>query len=295
MDKIKYNTIFLNKIKYKVLRKIIKLNNNLTQKSVYFSVFHNDSVSEVIQISGLYESEILIPLFRIMSKQFNFVRSSAIDVGANIGNHTIFFSDIFEKVVSFEPNPITFKLLQVNTFTLKNVHIFNLGLSDSDNELTLSVLAGNIGGSSITINHKSDLEHKIKAIPLDDFRELPPNIELMKIDVEGMENLVLKGAKQVITTNKPIILFEQWSSQFRNGSSDAVDFLLNLDYSMYILVESNYSKNKWIRELKRIPLMIFNRSLKYKLQRIDYFDSIGYGYPMIVAIHKSKADSEVFN
>jgi FkbM family methyltransferase len=289
---MKYYTRILNYFKYKAFKRIVGLNHiNLTKKTIYYSVFLSDKVSDSIQVSGLFESEILIPLFEILSKRFDFKRSTAIDIGANIGNHSIFFSDIFEKVISFEPNPITYKLLSVNTFSLDNVHIVNLGLSDTDKEISLSVQAGNIGASSAIINRNSGLEHKIRVIRLDDFQDLPSNIELLKIDAEGMETQVLNGANELIRSTYPIILFEQWASEFKNMSSDSIDLLKDLGYLFFILVESNFNKNKWLRRLKRIPLLLLSRSLNYKLQKIESFEPVEYD--MIVAIHQSRVDTDI--
>lgn len=289
---MKYNTRVSNYIKFKVFQKVVSKNHKmLTANNSYYSVFLNDSVSNSIQVSGLYESEILIPLFKILSKKFDFSKSTAIDIGANIGNHSVFFSWIFNKVICFEPNPITYKLLTVNTFQLNNVQAVNLGISDNANKAFLSVSPGNIGGSSATIDHDSGLKHKINLIRLDDFQELPDNVDLIKIDVEGMETQVLSGAKKLIISHRPIILFEQWASQINKGHSDVTNFLTDSGYLMFTLVESNYHENKWLRRLKRIPLMVINGSLRYKLQKISFFQSIDYS--MIIAIHESKLPSDI--
>jgi FkbM family methyltransferase len=289
---MKYNTRVSNYIKFKVFQKVVSKNHKmLTANNSYYSVFLNDAVSNSIQVTGLYESEILIPLFRILSRKFDFSKSTAIDIGANIGNHSVFFSKIFNKVICFEPNPITYKLLTVNTFHINNVQTVNLGISDKAEELSLSVLPGNIGGSSTIINHDSSLNHKIELIRLDDYHELPGNVDLIKIDVEGMETLVLNGAKELIISKRPIILFEQWASQFNNGDSDVTKFLTDSGYLMFTLVESNYHRNKWLRRLKRIPLVIINGSLKYKIQNISFFQKIDYS--MIIAIHESQVSSDI--
>jgi FkbM family methyltransferase len=290
--KIKYNTSVLNYFKYKAFKGLIgSKHNSLTKKSIYFSVFLNDFVSNSVQVSGLYEREILFPLFEILYKFFDFNKSTAIDIGANIGNHTVFFSDIFANVISFEPNPITYKLLYVNTHLIKNVYVVNLGLSDTAGELPLSVFPGNIGGSSARTNFNRGLEHKIELIRLDDFQELPANIELIKIDVEGMEDQVINGSKEVIISNQPIILFEQGISEFSNGTSYAIDLLKGLGYSIFTLNESHYAKNKLLRALKRLPLMLINGSLTYKLQKIEIFNPNNYS--MLIAIHQSKVASNI--
>ena len=288
---MKYNTRVKNNLKFRLFRKLVEKNHQFLQdKTGYFSVFLNDTVSNAVQVTRLYESEILIPLFEILSDQFDLINSTAIDVGANIGNHTIFFSEFFKKVLSFEPNPITYKVLSVNTYFLQNVEVHNFGLSDTENYLTLSVSKGNIGGSSASINYNSDIHHQIKVIKLDDFKEnVTGNIALIKIDVEGMEKQVLMGAKNTINNHRPIILFELWSSSFENGTSSTVQFLENAGYLMYILTESHYSSNKWLRRLKRIPLMITNGSLAYTLLKPDTITEKNYS--LIIAIHNSRISS----
>ena len=49
--------------------------------------------------------------------------------------------------------------------------------------------------------------------------------------------------------------------------------------------------NKWLRRLKRIPLMVINGSLRYKLQKISFFQSIDYS--MIITIHQSRVDTDI--
>jgi len=55
-------------------------------------------------------------------------------------------------------------------------------------------------------------------------------ISLIKIDVEGHELAALRGAKELIKKNKPIVLFEQLSSEFSNGTSKVLEYLKELDY-----------------------------------------------------------------
>ena len=72
-------------------------------------IFFNDSVSNELMINGIFEKDELDLLSNIIDKKI------FIDVGANIGNHTLYFRNSFEKIYSFEPHPKTYKLLQLNT------------------------------------------------------------------------------------------------------------------------------------------------------------------------------------
>lgn len=277
-----------NYFRYWLFGKLVSKNHRqLTKKTFYFSVFLDDLISDAIQINQIFEGETLIPLFDILSKKFDLKNNVAIDVGANIGNHTIFFSDFFYKVLSFEPNPITYKLLSINTFFLQNVEIHNIGLSDTKKEVNLSVVKGNIGASSASVDYKSGVNHRIKLNRLDDWaKNIIGNISLIKIDVEGMEHQVLIGGENTVKSHLPIILFEQWISSFENGKSLTITHLKNLGYNFYKLTESHTSRSKLVQRLKRIPLIITRRSLIYSLQKVN--EILPNDYAMIIAIHSSK-------
>ena len=48
-------------------------------------------------------------------KFLSYFNGTVLDIGANIGNHSLFFSNYFYKVLSFEPHPKIFKVLAINT------------------------------------------------------------------------------------------------------------------------------------------------------------------------------------
>jgi hypothetical protein len=102
---MKYITRVKNNLRLILFRKIVNNTHSiLTNKTGYFSIFLNDIISDSIQISGLFDSNFLIPLFDILHKHFEFNDKIAIDVGANIGNHTIFFQITSRR--SYHLNPI---------------------------------------------------------------------------------------------------------------------------------------------------------------------------------------------
>ena len=86
-------------------------------KSVLFSnLLENDYIFKTISgEKDFYESELLDWLLVIYIDEGSFI-----DVGANIGNHTIFFSKIMERrCYSFEPNETAYKLLKENITIIK--------------------------------------------------------------------------------------------------------------------------------------------------------------------------------
>ncbi len=77
-------------------------------------VFSFDYVSTAINIDGIYEIDELEVLFEWL-KLLNIdeiFEGSALDIGANIGNHSLYFSDYFSEVLSYEPHPLTYELLK---------------------------------------------------------------------------------------------------------------------------------------------------------------------------------------
>ena len=144
-------------------------------------------------------------------KLLNKIRSfkltgTVIDVGANIGNHTIHFSTQckFSNVHSFEMNSILFDILQKNIDLNKchNVTCHNLAVADEN---------GLVGSSELNLCNTGSThivpDGNIKQIKLDDI-DYQDRVSLIKIDVEGHELKVLNGAKNLILSNKPILVVE---------------------------------------------------------------------------------------
>jgi len=93
---------------------------NNSRRESPFVIPANDYLGNHVTVNGFYESQELTAVINFLKcHEFDF--QTAIDAGANIGNHTLFFSKFFHDVLAFEINPFTFKLLKINTEHLKNV------------------------------------------------------------------------------------------------------------------------------------------------------------------------------
>ena len=137
------------------------------------------------------------------------VQTGIIDVGANIGNHSLFFSEFLEHDIihSFEPHPDNFELLQKNMDGRK-AKLYQTALSEKKGEMVLyNSDSSNNGGFSLHHQPRSFVVYdKIDVTTLDSYKL--KNISMIKIDVEGHEDGVLKGAVNTIKKNHPIIFIE---------------------------------------------------------------------------------------
>ena len=126
-----------------------------------------------------------------------------IDVGANIGDHTIAYARAVGatgRVIAFEPNALAFQCLKHNLENFIQVVVSNTGLSDKNENVALSDNNGNYGGSYVDKSgNGSTLE------VLDD---IPTRPNLIKIDAEGYEPKVLAGAEKTVTEFRPKMVIE---------------------------------------------------------------------------------------
>ncbi|MEE3777454.1 FkbM family methyltransferase, partial [Campylobacter sp. CX2-4080-23] len=145
-----------------------------------------------------------------------------VDVGSNIGNHTIFFAANNLFVYAFEANSALFNIMQdsikLNKFD-NLTKCYNVAVSDSVSKAKFSKLdETNLGGQSLAISDDGD----IPTIPLDDV-DFNGKVAVVKIDVEGMECNVLNGAKKLIAKDRPLLYIEAINmDSFKN-----ISYILN--------------------------------------------------------------------
>ena len=248
-------------------------------------VFAFDYIGHKINLDGIYEIGALDFFFDAMAPSKSlFAEATAIDIGANIGNHSLYFSDYFRKVLSFEPNPRTYKLLQLNAELATNVQCFNEGISDADAELRLETSSTNSGRSLITADDNASAR-LIRVKPLDSVIGKAENVKLIKIDVEGHEEQVLIGAEQTIRRNQPVILFEQHKEDFRNDSTASIELLKSYGYANFAVIEDWPPLLKFLPGFFREKYRSMLRLMVGQTKSLVIKDRIDAGsYPFIAAL-----------
>lgn len=174
----------------------------------------NDTLGREAWLFGYYDRLVLTFLRRV-AKRLKSIQEAPLtfyDVGANIGNHTVFLADLFDEVYCFEPNPKAIEILEINVGPLPNVRIFPVGLSDQDAELGfMTGSARNLGNAHIVAPEEGPTPSVRIAVRAGDgiVREdklAPP--ALLKIDVEGHEAQVIEGLEETIAEHTPVIVVE---------------------------------------------------------------------------------------
>ncbi len=135
--------------------------------------------------------------------------SVVVDVGANTGNHTVFFAAVLkaQKVIVIEPNPETARFLKTTVAAngLDQVDFSNLGIGAGEKNGKLYLKTGRRGHlGTATLELEGDVAVDVK--PLDDM--ISERVDFVKIDVEGMEVDVLKGARNLFERDQPAAFVE---------------------------------------------------------------------------------------
>jgi FkbM family methyltransferase len=142
-------------------------------------------------------------------KTFNFIMKQIknckvfVDVGANIGGYSIRAAK-YCKVYAIEPLPRNYKILKINE-KLNNVKInsFNMAAGKERGKIKLYYTQGNWGFPSVRYKQNYFIEVEMK--PLDEIIN-EESIDLIKIDVEGAEDLVLEGTRNCLKRTKMVII-----------------------------------------------------------------------------------------
>jgi FkbM family methyltransferase len=169
-----------------------------------------------------------------------------IDIGANIGLHSVHFSRAAQcgRVISVEPSRSTFGTLLRNTARLPNVIPLNVALSDSNGTQTFYVAEDNAYSGLKNTRRKAILRTEHVACFSGDHILAPliqdARVDLIKIDVEGLESQVLRGLTGIICKHKPVIFCEIFGGEHSNIDPEAtVRFCVDLGYAPYVLELGN--------------------------------------------------------
>jgi len=247
------------------------------------AIIPDDEIGMEILQFGVYERRLLSLLFEHVLARFadEFAQRTVLDIGANIGNHAIYMSRRFKRVVAFEPGYVAYHLLQANLRLngASNVDARAIGLSDRDAFATLAPQeTNNIGSNAVTT--KSDvagaerIELRRGDAVIAGCADIEP-IALVKIDVEGHEIEALRGLSNMLQAHRPIILFETKGKHGENGSDAILALLRGLGYENFYTLAKDFPFPHWRSPIARAAIRAA-LGARYVLQRRESFDDRYY-------------------
>lgn len=179
------------------------------------------------RLLGLPETELLLLPALVDRKRI------AIDVGAHNGLYSEALSKLASHVVAIEAIP---ELAQGLAYLLPTVEVIHAAASDREGRITLSIPDGKPGLSSVAHTGFSELDTvrkvEVDAITLDGlFAGRDDKIGFIKVDVEGHELAVLKGARTIIEKHRPILLIEAEERHCAGTVASLFEYFKSINYS----------------------------------------------------------------
>jgi len=207
-----------------------------------------DVAGRTIHKDGWYEPDTVRILSTLLAPGMTFL-----DIGAAFGQYTLLAAGAVGnsgKVYAFEPDPVSFDWLDRNVRRnyLGNVTAVEIALGDTVGALDLYIGApDNLGTTSLRQQYNySGRAVRVDVMPLDRYFERVglDRVDVIKMDVEGAESLVLRGAQKLLAMRPAMIIEFEESNQVRFGSSCAE--------LARMLIEKGY-KLESILEGERVP------------------------------------------
>jgi FkbM family methyltransferase len=207
-----------------------------------FPVDRGTLIGWAIHFFGCYEPEVRAEIKRHLSGG-----GVAIDVGANVGWHALLMAVTAGpsgRVYAFEPNDSTrgrlLDALAANDFT--HVVVDARAVADRSGRMGFQAPpAGHVwDGTGRLVAEPGQGDRQVESVTLDEFvdREGIDRVDLVKIDVEGWECSVLRGAAQLLATRRPSIIFEYdpaYVSRPGGTAAELTAWLLNAGYGLFAL------------------------------------------------------------
>jgi FkbM family methyltransferase len=143
-----------------------------------------------------------------------------LDIGANVGLWSRDLTEAFAHVISFEPVS-DFRDCLVKNVPASNLEVRGCALGEEDTFINMIITVENTGHSHVdtsTMGHGTTPMYRLDSLEL-------PKIDYIKIDCEGYENTILRGARQTIMRDRPVMVVEH--KRHKDVGHDDVDQALD--------------------------------------------------------------------
>jgi FkbM family methyltransferase len=182
-----------------------------------FQIFLNPNDSKIsasIALTGSYsvlQEPLITRLFETQVKK----SSTVVDVGANIGWFSLVAAKRAKQVHAFEPEPMSYGLLQksIDANEFDNIVAHPFCVSDHDGVETLYLSDSRNKGINSIVRKIAPMGIPVSSVTLDTLFPTE-HIDLLKLDVEGAESKVLAGAQRLIRERRISQIIMEWNPSF---------------------------------------------------------------------------------
>lgn len=196
-------------------------------------------------------AEVLATTSMLLATMKQSEKFSILDIGANVGTHSLLWAKNLpgSTVHAFEPSPETFQQLAEHVVTnglSEQIQLHNLAVGSSRGPVKFFVASdAAYSGLKDTKRKKITKTIDVELIRLDDWADEKniQNIRLIKIDVEGLENDVLIGALDCISSHMPIIMMEIYKGTASNQTpEETIRAVIQLGYKAFTVKHGQISE-----------------------------------------------------
>lgn len=172
--------------------------------------------------------------------------TTLLDIGSNVGNHSLYF--ILEKGAEFayifEPAKDTFEILKKNieiNHLENHTKLYNVGVGSGKGKASINERKKNTAYTQLSLSDEGDTD----VISIDSLI-IKEKIGFVKIDVEGFELEVIKGMKETLRRDKPIMMIEIW----KKNLSEVTSILSSIGYTLEMM-EDRISQGDYVCFVKQ--------------------------------------------
>ncbi|MFM7431762.1 MAG: FkbM family methyltransferase [Flammeovirgaceae bacterium] len=164
---------------------------------------------------------------------------NVIDIGTNIGWTVLNFAKRSHSgiVIGFEPDPFNYRACQLNIArnTFPNLTVYPFGLGEATHQVMMELRTPENRGRNRVAPSGNRGSLPVPIRRLDEVAEVTSlsKIHLMKLDVEGYELKVLRGAKALLQIHKPILFIEVDDDNLKDQNDSAMELLQFLEHCGY--------------------------------------------------------------
>lgn len=228
----------------------VNVNREYADYSINFKFYAAIKIASTAKYNGIENTVLRNSFILIKRYKPNQVNLNVIDIGANFGYLSAVWASSIAKegnVIAFEPNKNIFdcieKTIKANNFQ-DRFKAYNLAVGNKNKTIQLNVsqLSSNSESMESAIN-----SYEVEMIKLDSVleNEKLDEVDIIKIDVDGIELEILNGAIQTLKTNSVIVIVET------NDDYRIIEFFKQLDYIIFDMKLNEYVNGQ------PIPVNIF--------------------------------------